>query len=118
MSETILAVVGAIVLIGGPFFLIWFLDRRRQAQEGQTASPTVRRPLRLLGILAVGIAVIVGVFYSCTWVMAAQPTVGKLNLATVVVVVVIVVFVAVIIMRYVGLLAEIISFFSRMIGKS
>ena len=118
MSETLLTVAGALVLIGGPFLLLWFLDRRRQAQGVQPSSPAGRRLPRLLGILVVGVAVIVGVFYSCTWVMAAQPTVGNLNLATVVVAVVIVVFVAVIIAQYVGLLAEIISFFSRMIGRS
>jgi hypothetical protein len=118
MSETLLTVVGALVLIGGPFLLLWFLDRRRQAQGVQPASRAGRRLLRLLGILVVGIAVIVGVFYSCTWVMATEPTVGKLNLATVVVAVVIAVFVVVIVGRYVGLLAEIISFISRMIGRS
>ena len=118
MSETLLTVIGALALIGGPFLLLWFLGRRRQAQGVQPSSPAGRRLLRLLGILVVGVAVIVGVFYSCTWVMATEPTVGNLNLATVVVAVVIVVFVAVILMRYVGLLAEIISFFSRMIGRS
>ena len=118
MSETLLTVVGAIVLIGGPFLLLWILDRRRQAKEGQPAVPAGHRLLRLLGILAIGAVVIVGVFYSCTWVMATQPTVGNLNLATVVVAVVIVVFVAVILMRYVGLLKEVVSFISRMIGRS
>jgi hypothetical protein len=118
MSETLLTVVGAIVLIGGPFLLFWMLDRRRQAKGVQPASPAGRRLLRTLGILVIGVAVIVGVFYSCTWVMATQPTVGNLNLATVVVAVVIVVFVAVIILHYVGLLKEVVSFFSKMIGKS
>ena len=117
MSETQLTVVGALVLIGGPFLLLWFLDHRKQAQGVQPSSPAGRRLLRLLGILAVGIAVIVGVFYSCTWVMAAQPTVGKLNLATVVVAVVIVVFVAVILMQYVGLLGAIGSFISGLEDK-
>lgn len=118
MSETLLTVVGALALIGGPFLLLWFLDRRRQANGVQPANPAGRRLLRLLGILVVGVAVIVGVFYSCTWVMAAQPTVGNLNLATVVVAVVIVVVVAIVILHYVGLLKEIVSFLSRMIGRS
>lgn len=118
MSETLLTVVGVLVLICGPFLLIWFLDRRRQAKGVQPASPAGRRLLRLLGILAVGIVVIVGVIYSCTWVMVAQPTVGNLNLATVVVAVVIVVVVATVILHYVGLLKEVVSFISRMIGRS
>ena len=118
MSETQLTVVGALVLIGGPFLLLWFLDRRRQAKGVQPANPAGRRLLRLLGILAIGVVVIVGVFYSCTWVMVAQPTVGKLNLATVVAVLVIGVGVVAVIMHYVGLLKEVTSFLSRIIGKS
>ena len=90
----------------------------RQAKGVQPANPAGRRLLRLLGILVVGVAVIVGVFYLLRWVMATQPTVGNLNLATVVVALVIVAVVATVILHYVGLLKEVISFFSRIIGKS
>ena len=112
MSETLLTVVGAIVLIGGPFFLFWMLDRKRQAKEGQPAMPAGHRLLRLLGILAIGVVVIVGVFYSCTWVMATQPTVGNLNLTTVIGAVVIVGGFIVVTMKYAGLLGGIMSFIS------
>jgi hypothetical protein len=93
------------------------LDRRRQAKGVQPASPAGRRLLRLLGILVVGIVVIVCVFYSFTWVMATQPTVGNLNLTTVIGAVVIVgVFIAVI-MDLVGLFGAIGSFISELGDK-
>ena len=83
MSETLLTVVGVEALIGGPFLLLWMLDRRRQAQGVQPEKPAGRRLLGILGILAAGVVLIVGVFYACTWVMVAQPTVGKVSLTTV-----------------------------------
>ena len=117
MSETLLTVVGVEALIGGPFLLLWMLDRRRQAQGVQPEKPAGRRLLGILGILAAGVVLIVGVFYACTWVMVAQPTVGKVSLTTVVVTVVIIGGFILVIARYSRLLAEVISFISRIIGK-
>ncbi len=118
MSETLLTAVAVVAFIGGPFFLLWMLDRRRQAKGEQPARPVGRRLLGILGILVAVIAVIVGVFYACTWLVVAQPTVGQLSLTTVVAIVVIVGFSLLIIMRYFGLVAEVVSFISRIIRRS
>ena len=99
MSGALLTAVIAVVFIGGPFFLLWALDRKRQAQGVQPGKPAGRRTLRLLGILAVGVVVIVGVFYACTWLVVAQPTVGKLSVTTVVVAIVVTVGFVLLIMQ-------------------
>jgi hypothetical protein len=118
MSETLLTVVAAVVFIGGAFLLLWMLDRRRQAKEGQPASPAGRRLLRLLGILAIGVVVIVGVFFACTWLTVAQPTVGQISLTTVVAVVIAVGLSIGIIIHYIGLFAEIVSFIPGRTGSA
>ena len=67
--------------------------------------------------MVVGVAVIIGVFYLFTWVMATQPTVGNLNLPKVIGAVVIVGGLIVVIMEYVGLLGAIGSFISELGDK-
>ena len=117
MSESLMAVLFAVVFIGGPFFVLWLIDRRKQMKGELSAKPAKRRILHLLIIMAVGIVVIIGVFYACTWVVVAQPTIGKFNVATAIAVVVIVGFSILIILQYVGLLAGMISFISRCISR-
>jgi len=58
MSDTLMAVLFAVVFIGGPFFLLWLLDRRAKANGplfSGPATPTMRILALLLGILFAGL---------------------------------------------------------------
>lgn len=75
----------AVIFIGGPFLLLWLIERLVTI-KGKPVKFTARKiPYILLIIAALPIIVL-----TCAWVSVAQPTIGKFDVVTIGVVIAIV----------------------------
>lgn len=75
----------AVIFIGGPFLLLWLIERLVMIKGKPVKFTAHKIPHILLTMAALSIIVL-----TCAWVSVAQPTIGKFDVVTVGVVIAIV----------------------------